>query len=148
MNREIIVWVITFVLLPLSLLLVSFFLCIPKLLHSLKKLEQTHKSVDFSQIVFWGALAVPFLLFVFFALMRVAIGYESYIYSDLLKMLIGIGLACLTFCFFVPRIYYFFKRWEDTKKAVYFSAMVFFGWVSLCCISLICLRFLALAVGV
>lgn len=90
MNPSSVIFMSTFFLLPLLLLLVALFLCIPRMLEAFQKLKQSHKANDFSQMIFWGATSSIFLIFVYMVSVKSSFDCLSHYSRGPIKFLIDL----------------------------------------------------------
>lgn len=148
MNPSSVIFVSTFFLLPLLLLLVALFLCIPRMLEAFQKLKRSHKASDFSQMFFWGATSLIFLTFVYLVSVKSSLDCLSHYSRGPIKFLIDLLLTLFTFCLIAPNIYHYWQRWEKTQKPIYFSIAVLLGVFSLYGLSVVCLGLFLSAIGV
>jgi hypothetical protein len=139
---------VSFFLIPLSALLVAFFILVPLLLSSYQRLKKTQRSACFSEVVILASLLFSLLRFVYLVCIRYSLNYEQYLNGEILRFIVGIALIFLASTIFLPRTYSNFKNWKKTNKSIHFSLMLFFGFLSFYCLSILFLKLIVSGLGI
>jgi hypothetical protein len=139
---------LTIFILPLLGLICSLLYCIPEAFVTYRKWKETDKPVWFSVSVILGFTSLSLLLLAYLFYIRAYLYYKSYIGSGFLELIAFLFFVYISYLLFIPKTLHFFQKWKKTHKPINFSAMIFFGFMSLYCLSILFVRVLISVLGV
>jgi hypothetical protein len=135
------------VILTLVLGSALFFSLIPKTAEIYCRFNTSKSSADFSYFVFLVAFSLALLLTIYTSFARILIVFPFAI-PNIVVWLLGFFCFILIFSFLIPRSYVCFKKWKETGRSIYFSAMSLYAFLSFLLFSFFLMKTILAILGI
>src|SRR3990167_8253356 len=130
------------ILVLLGMISVAFFLFIPKALQFFSAWKKTNHPRDFSLFVNCWIWFLFFSLFVYFVAIKESLRMSDLFVIGIENLIVSILFVSLSVYFLIPKMLFYFQKWKETKKSIYFSMSIFFAYVVFCFMTYIFLIYL------